>query len=277
MSERDEAAQTLRRRRWAGVYASSAAVLQEDRAVPGAEGIFSQALTNGLLAIASSYLDKYVPDVEGAYFPPASAIISDLVAEFYEDSGICELPIQPSKPSQLLREHLRADTDSYVRLQIGQLSAAIARTDGPRHGRADGGAVTAEDVLALVAMDDHPALQVLASERSDRYWRRGAADDSAEQARAAEYLTILEEWADGELDRRCMNPPQRFVKPGDDDAVPVQTCPVCDAEALVPTAGDWMGYGITEGICVVCSYRRSRQASEDLNIETEWTARWADL
>lgn len=277
MSECDEAAETLRRRRWAHEFAGSAAALQEDRSAAGAEGMFHQAATNGLLAIASSYLPKYGSAIRDTRLPPAAEILGDLIVKFGESDGICELPVEPIERSPLLKHYLDSGNGSNVPLQTEQLREAITRTDGPRHGRAEGGAVTAEDVLALVAMDDHPALQVLASERSDRYWRRGAADDSAEQARAAKYLTILEEWVDGELDRRCVNPPQRFVKPGDDDAVPVQTCPVCDSEALVPTAGDWMGYGITEGICVVCSYRRSRQASEDLNIETEWTARWADL
>jgi hypothetical protein len=243
----------------------------------GAEAVFNQALTNGLLAIASSYLPKYGSQISARMLPPASRIIDDLVNEFGESDGLCELPLDPPSSTTTLTDFLRFADDHSVTLPTGYLKGAIIRTDGPRHGRAEVGQVLESDVDALTSLDEHPALQSLSVAHADRYWRKGELDDQLEWQRASQYLDLLDEWAAGERDRRCDEPPSRFVKPGDDDGVPVQLCPVCNAEALVPTGTDWMGYGITAGVCTVCSYRRSPQVAESLNLEAEWTAMWADL
>lgn len=45
---------------------------------------------------------------------------------------------------------------------------------------------------------------------------------------------------------------------------------MCGYEALIPTGGDEMGYAITAGTCFVCSYARSEDAAQELQLSAEF-------
>lgn len=161
-----------------------------------------------------------------------------------------------------------------VDIQTDRLRGALRRADAARHGRGSAGILTDEDIQALVELDAHPALQALTDRYADEEWRKGQVDDLNEQARAEEYLDLLDS---DEVERRLENVPAPYGAPGEDPGVPKQLCTVCNYEALIATGSDEMGYGIAPGVCFICSYRQSDAAAHELNLNAEWKARWEHL
>lgn len=183
------------------LYAEGAAVLDEDFHVEGAEALFDQALTNGLLAIAAAYIPGQLAADTAKKQPSASALLTQLGERVGITGGVAQIPT--GRRAQQFNERTSSmetlDHEELVPLHIDQLRDALRRTQAARHGRGPGEQVTPEDVQALLALDKHPALGVLAGHYLDRDWRRAQIDDRAEQARAADYLALLHE---EEADRR---------------------------------------------------------------------------
>lgn|GEM_PF-3245058 len=259
----------------AEIYAAGTALLEQDKEVANAEGIFAQALTNGLLAIAAhSIADHPAAAVGSRSLPPASKILDDLVTAFDETGGVCWVPTSEEATELTPTGLVRLGYERKVAVQTDQLRDALRRTNAPRHGRGAGGVLTDHDIKALVELDAHPALRSLSGRYVDEAWRRGRVEDLNERARAEEYLEFLNE---DERAHRLENVPVPFGAPSDDVGVPLQECPVCGAEALIATGGDEMGYGIAAGVCFVCSYQRSDAIAHEMNLDAEWEVRWEHL
>jgi hypothetical protein len=111
-------------------------------------------------------------------------------------------------------------------------------------------------VQALVALDDHYALQMLFDQYLDVTWRRTHVADRESRAHAEHYLGLIGE---SEADRRAaqiadylpFDPKDRTIT---EDP---QECPVCGRPTLLVGALDEFGEGVGSGTCVVCSYERS--------------------
>jgi hypothetical protein len=129
-------------------------------------------------------------------------------------------------------------------------------------------------VKALLALDDHPALQALRDRYLDETWRRAQVADRNERARAESYLDLLNE---EERTRRVEAADAALAPTPDDVETPPQECPVCGYETLASTGSDDFGYGVTAGPCRVCSYQRSSDIAYDLGMDMHWEANWADL
>jgi hypothetical protein len=254
------------------LYAEGAAVLDEDCHVVGAEALFDQALTNGLLAIAADYIPGHPAADATKKQPSASVLLTQLGDQAGVIEGVAQIPT--GRRAHEIDERtgiLEAlDHDEFVPLYVDQLRDALQRTQAARHGRGPGEQVTPEDVQALLELDIHPALGVLVNHYMDRDWRRAQVADRTEQARAADYLDLLDE---EEVNRRTQHAALIWDPHPGDPYVEPQECPVCDRQTLQSTDGDAFGYGITAGTCLVCSYRRSDRIADDLVMQLR--LRWA--
>jgi hypothetical protein len=254
------------------LYAEGAAVLDEDCHVVGAEALFDQALTNGLLVIATSYIPGHPAGDPKKKQPSASAWLTQLSKQAGVTDGVAQLPT--GKRAQEFDEQIGLrylDHEELVPLYVKQLRDALRRTQAARHGRGPGEQVRPEDVAALLALDAHPALGALVNHYLDRDWRRAQIADRSEQARAADYLDLLDE---DEVDRRANHSALALASMTSEDDMEPQDCSVCGRTALLSSGGDDFGYGITAGTCLVCSYRRSDRIAYDLGVDLEWELRW---
>lgn len=254
------------------LYAEGTAVLDEDCHVSGAEGLFDQALTNGLLAIAAAAIPGHAAAGTG-FMPPASRLLADIAKHAPSTDGISRVLTGRKVTDLGLLGLAETDEDEFVEVRVDQLSSALTRTQAARHGQGPGGQVNIDDVAALLALDSHPALHALNDHYLDRDWRRAQVADRTDKARAAGYAALL---GDEELSRRATHAQEQLSPiPGDDFTSP-QLCPVCDEETIASSGGDDFGYNITAGTCLVCSYVRSDRIAYDLGVDQEWETRWAD-
>ncbi|MGR7023755.1 hypothetical protein [Geodermatophilus sp. URMC 62] len=259
------------------LYAEGAAVLDQDEHVAGAEAPFDEALTNGLLVIVAAHWPEATTKSKGSkvWTLPADMLLQVLEDRAHFADGFAYLPTE--RPVTELAEDstLRTlDTNETVLIHVDQLRGAVARTQQPRHGRGPGRQVTRDDVAALLALDDHPALHVLHNHYLDERWRRAQVADLNEHARAASYLALLPE--EERTHRVEAADAALGPTPGDIDTLP-QECPVCGHETLASIGSDDFGYGITAGTCWVCSYQRSADIAYDLGMDIEWEVRWTDF
>jgi len=242
------------------IYAEATSVLDEDCLVPGAEALFDQALTNGLLVIAGAFIPGHAAteDPPPRRLPSADQLLTDVAKQAGHAGGrTAAVPFGGARRSGSLL------------LKVAQLRDAVQRTQTARHGRGPGGQVTEADVQALLALDEHPALQAIAGHYLDKTWREAQVDNRIELARAADFLSHL---SANEITRR-VDEAERANDFGDGDPKP-QECPVCGNNTLLGTEADAFGYGTTAGTCLVCSYRRSEETAYDLNLDQEWRTRW---
>ena len=242
------------------IYAQAAAVLDEDHLVPGAEALFDQALTNGLLVIAAAVIPGHAAadDPPRRRLPSAADLLTALAAHAGDAARpTIEIPLGGSGDS------------GFLLLEAAHLQDAVRRTQAARHGRGPGGQVTTADVEALLALDKHPALQAIAGHYLDKNWRQAQVADQIERSRAADFLDNLDS---NEISRRVREAER--VSGFHEDELEPQECPVCGHNTLLATVPDDFGYGTTAGTCVVCSYHRSDDAAYEKNLDQEWRARW---
>jgi len=234
-------------------YGRCTRALQEDRARPGNEGIFDQALTNGLAAIVA----RRWPDEEMDGTRVKSALkLLDVIAALGERAGdgIYELPDlhQPSEGSPF------GEGPTPTIVKVAMLQKAIEITQRPRHARLSDREPLGEDhVDALAALNVDDSLRVSFSDFDlDEFEQQVALRDAAEVGRARAYLDLLgvgEEW-----DRReALDFVSEFTEIDDDERVEPVECPVCGLQALVPSGYDSYGREIAWGTCAACSYTRS--------------------
>lgn len=265
MGEQPESTPNVQRAR-ARQYLLCKNALESGGIDAGAEGIFDQALTNGLAAIVAHNWPGR--DVEGPQVLPASRLLN-VIQECAEDAGdgvfYVPHPDEP-EPISLLSLPLFDElipNSTVVKVEI--LRAAIAATQAIRHARATDEHTTVtlsdEQIEALDELSFHPALHDTDGLLPDHFWLDAVASENAEIGRAEQYLDLL-----GEEERK-----RRAAINYGGMHREVDWCEVCGTESLVVQGRDGWLDEIAIGQCVVCGYERTPEVAdilaEDLDIQ----------
>lgn len=200
--------QVLRRVR----YATNATALRDNRLPP--EAPYDAALTNGLLAIVA---DEW----------PGAKINSN----------------GQTKAARGLLDVIEAHGNPLSYIDTSVLRDGLDLTQPARHGRSDDEfAVLGPDhVEALVALDEHPALQFL---------------DAASTAENVDRLI----WKAFE-ERACAEVP--FDPRGDDPLPDPEECDECWRPTFLPSGWDMFGGTNTAGRCIACGHTRAEDVALD--------------
>ena len=165
----DDALRTQRRRE----YARATAVLAEDHDVPGASGLFEQALCNGLAVIVSARWPGSEVDGKGKV-KSAGDLLSVIVAEEAKSNNVGQslLLKEPDAAPPLPKVRIpfwdEPDEEPGVVVEVKVVREALLTTAPLRHGKLSTKTLKAEHVEALAKFDAHPALQSLYTESGDR-------------------------------------------------------------------------------------------------------------
>ncbi|NDU75957.1 hypothetical protein GWI34_25500 [Actinomadura sp. DSM 109109] len=283
-------------------YTLCTIALQYDRLSVGAEGVFDQALTNGLAAIVAytwpgkevkrsgSILSatellttienhgalaedgedcvKRVPhDPDGTIYdaPPGEKKATEDQNEPADDET-GEWWLKPIwDDSTLARRHRLAN---FTTVNLTTLRAAVKATQAIRHARdadvddEERQVLTEEHLHALMELDFHPALGGVGDAMQDRWYATTETADKAERARAARFYSLL---CPDELERReQVDYRELHESHYKDEDVEVEECPVCGNLSLVADCKERTLCEIGVGTCVVCSYERSYAVAEDM-------------
>ncbi|MGP4030320.1 hypothetical protein [Actinomadura sp. 3N407] len=243
-------------------YALCTIAVGYDRVSDGVEGVFDQALTNGLAAIVAHTWPGN--EIEGQRVRSAAGLLEVVKAKGESrEPGVWHVPHEPADQEHgpTLLEARQTGDVTPVRVEV--LHTAIKATQAIRHARDTGqhtGAVlTADHVDALEELDWHPALRTVMDELQGRHEAAVPAADRAERRRATEYLFLL---GDEEVQRRAAIDYASLHRPHHkDDETTVEDCPVCDNLSLVAENHDGLLAEIGIGQCVICSYQRTAEAA----------------
>lgn len=221
-------------------YARNCLSLDGPALPPGAEGVFEQALANGLAAIVARDWPELLPS--GAR-PPSSRRLLRSIEKRGERCG-----------EGLVRIGGESDTleDGAV-VNVALLLEALDPIGGVRHGRGGRDLVTAELVAALKALDDHPALHVVADESLEHFWEHAHEFDGNEYDRARSYWRALP----AEERRRRSEELPSSLQPTEPGDFHPGVCPCCGSETLMVDGIDDFGFGLVYGTCAACSFVRS--------------------
>ncbi|MEU9190313.1 hypothetical protein AB0D14_38500 [Streptomyces sp. NPDC048484] len=229
----------------------------------GREGIFDQALSNGLAAIVA--FEWSGEESHKGRVLPASALLKVIEGHVHAEDGIVLIPDKHPLP-----EIPQADPDSlfqprrlstHTRVDVRTLQNGIEASQTARHGRGAGG-LQRRHIEALLALDEHESLGVMGEQQQDRIQETAQREDSASQERAAEYLERIGEEEAARRAEHVVNPNAYHPK-HNPDGHDLDACPVCGhdtfcVEGMAPTFGR-VGYGQ----CLVCTYTRTPDAAED--------------
>ncbi|MFE3447067.1 hypothetical protein ACFXNW_28880 [Nocardia sp. NPDC059180] len=236
--------------------------LAYDRATDGAEGVFDQALTNGLAAIVAHTWPGQEKDKQGPRVRSASQLL-DVIENNTDKTGRIphdhDAPVDDDAAS---RDPF--DLPPYTVVDIATLRDSLTATQVIRHARDvdddPTAALTEDHVKALMALDWHPALRSVRDVHMDRDWERDGRSDDAETDRAQRYYDALD---DMEIERRRALDYTTLAQPTMlDDAIAIEGCPVCGACAFVARAHDGLRSEVGIGHCWVCSYERTGRIAE---------------
>ncbi len=245
-------------------YAVCTYALGYDRVTDGAEGVFDQALTNGLAAIVAH---EWPGAERGRHGVLSAAALLDVLEErgkVAKDGSVRVL--RPGEPEWETVPWEAGRLPNFTAIDVATLRDAIAVTQTIRHAREAGEgsaeAITERHVTALRELDHHPALFALTDEMIDRVERRIADDDGAERDRAGNYWNGL---GSGEQTRReALSYVADYAWEGSDSRREVSDCPVCWQQAFVAEEFDSFLDEIGVGTCIACSYHRTRRVADEL-------------
>lgn len=245
-------------------YAVCTYALDYDRASDGAEGVFDQALTNGLAAIVAHEW----PGAEvgrGGRMLAASKLL-DVVEQHgkRKDDGIIAI-LRPGEPEYTQYPFENEPMPNYTAVNVPVLRDALSATQAIRHAResdepTDAG-LTDAHIAALGDLDDHPALYALSDEVINRAEVGVMQRDRIEQNRALDYWHTLGE--DERRRREMIDYETEYAWETRDDRCEVQDCPVCWQRSLVAEEFDGQLDEIGIGWCVACSYQRTSEVADD--------------
>lgn len=228
----------------------------------GAGALFDEAITNALAAIVASEWPGKDTTKSGDRVLSAASLLGVIQERCDAVSlGVYALPTL-------------AYGNERVDVPVDAMMDAVGRAQASRHARAAKSDLTPDDVAALAALDDHPALRTLFDENIDEAWRRAKVLDRQIAEHASRYLELI---GDEEASRRAemvdefmpSDPKERY------DAVEPQDCPVCDYPTLIVEGVDEFGFTVGVGTCVVCSYYRSADIARDEAMQLAWEHRWS--
>ncbi|MFD5794905.1 hypothetical protein ACFWIO_15425 [Streptomyces diastatochromogenes] len=230
----------------------------------GREGVFDQALSNGLAAIVASEWPGKESDRTGRVLS-ASALLQVIEKHIPATDGIVLVPDQhpmPQIPQAATDSLFQAPRlSSHTRIDVRTLQNGIEASQAARHGRGIGG-LQHRHIEALLALDGHRSLGVMGEEQQERIQQTAQAEDTASQKRAAEYLERIGEDEATRRAENVTNPNAYHPKhnPGGHD---LDTCPVCGHETFCVEGLDPIFGRVGHGQCLVCTYTRTPGAAED--------------
>lgn len=249
-------------------YASGAALLEEDHEVPGAAGIFEQALCNALAVIVAARWAGSEVNGKGTV-KSADDLLKVIEAEEARAGRVGPVLVldEPRATPALPRISIPGwdevvDTDPGVRIEVKVLREALRITAPRRHGKLSEKSLERRHVEAPVKLDAYPAINVLHGEYGDRRIAKERVRDLWRRDQAEDYLGLLSE---EEIERRVeaaqellpADPKERLICLG------LFECSVCENDTLLATHLDDLGLGFAAGTCFVCGYYRSDQVADE--------------
>jgi hypothetical protein len=232
-------------------YGECTSVLVMNPEANGAEGLFNQALSNGLAAIVSHHWPgrERKPNGRVKSAPDLLAFLNGKVRR---------------RGRMRVLEGRSAGRRWRTAIATKTLADGVKRTDPVRHGTGGGSSLDRAQIEALVKLDTHPSLRSMRDALQDEGWVRMVAADREARVRALAYVAKLlkEEW------ERRQDPD--FVEPylppdpkERSSSFGADVCPVCDLETFVVEETDSFGFGIGAGTCRACGYTRTPDMAED--------------
>jgi hypothetical protein len=246
-------------------FATCTYALRHDRVTDGAEGVFDQALTNGLAAIVAHSWPG--AELDGERVRSASGLLG-VIKEGGKSvgKGVFRVLHDPEGPEWVEFPFDDEPVPNFTTVDVDTLTDALTTTHAIRHARDSGKRsvtlLTEAHMEALHELDYHPALFALTDEEIDRAEQRVIYRDRVELDRAADYYRILS--LEERARRDGVDYETEFAWQTKDDRCEVEICPVCANRSLV--AHEFDGYldEIGIGVCIVCSYTRTRTVAEDM-------------
>lgn len=243
--------------------------LNYDRVSDGAEGIFDQALTNGLAAIVAHSWPG--AELEGKRVLQASALLRVIEERGKAAGDTIRVLHDPDGPEWETVAFSDDPMPNFTEVDVAALNDALRTTQAIRHARADTEASTAvltdAHIDALDKLDNHPALFAVTDEMIDRAEVTVAALDDQEHDRAARYYDLL--GVDEQKRRALIDYKREFSWQTPEERCEVDICPVCGTASLVAQEFDSYLDTVGVGTCIACSYSRSRAQADSMAMDIQ--------
>jgi hypothetical protein len=245
-------------------YAVCTYALDYDHVTDGAEGVFDQALTNGLAAIVAHEWPG--AELDRSKIRSAAGLLNVLEKRASVAGDGTLRVLRPGEPEWEVVPWDDEPMPNFTTIDIVTLRSAISTTQAIRHARDSAEvastSITESQIEALRNLDNHPALYALTDEMIDRAELSITAEDAAERARARRYWDAI---GSDERERRdAFDYVEAYAWQGEISRGEVEECPACAQEALVAEEFDSFLDEIGIGTCVACSYNRSRRVADDI-------------
>lgn len=245
-------------------YAVCAYALTQDRITDGAEGVFDQALTNGLAAIVAAEWPGAESD-KPSHIRSAGSLLGVIEEKGTPGAeGVIHL-LRADGPTWLPPLFGEGPTPNFTIVEVATLRDALAVTWAIRHARdAAQEEVTGlgeAHINALVELAHHPALYSM-DIAADRAEDRLHDADAVERQRAAAYHALLDD--DEQRLRESVDYEARYGYVTRDGRCEVEECPVCGNISLAAERFDGWLDEIGIGTCMVCSYSRHPDLADEL-------------
>ncbi|MDP9850422.1 hypothetical protein [Streptosporangium lutulentum] len=247
-------------------YAFCAYAIRFERVGAGVEGVFDQALTNGLAAIVAARWKGQECNSKGRVESAAKLLKVVETEGVLVRDGVYWLTDNPHIPKPTTSRWDPFEERPPMEVRVTVLREALDVTQAIRHARDTGDetalGLTAAHVEALWELSEHPTLSKLVDDLSDGSEEAGryaiTAADDRERDRASIYLELL---SSEELARRGG---VDYAAEYSQEFSDVEECPVCGNNSLVLSSRDSEIDEIGVGRCVVCSYERTMDAANDI-------------
>lgn len=233
----------------------------------GQEGVFDQALTNGLTAIVAHDWPGE-ESVGNGRMLSARALLGVIAKHVTAGSdGVFVIPDPDAgndHPDSQVSGHAlsagRALPPLNTRIDARILEDALDVSQPARHARGTGN-LQRRHIDALLALDDHKSLRTMSEAHADRDWDSAREEDEHAVARAVRFLELI---GDEEAARRegALENPNAYHPKLNPDGHDLDTCPVCGYRSFCVQGLDTWGR-VPFGQCLVCTYIRSPQTADD--------------
>lgn len=246
-------------------YAVCSYALTQDRITDGAEGVFDQALTNGLAAIVAAEWPGAESD-RPAHIRSAGSLLGVIEDKGTPGArGVIHL-LRADGPTWLPPLFGEEPTPNFTIVEVATLRDALEVTWAIRHARdADqeeaAAGLSEAHINALVELAHHPALYSV-DVAADRAEDRRHDADAVERQRAAAYYASLDD--DERRLRESVDYEERYSYVARDGRCEVEECPVCGNISLAAERFDGWLDEIGIGTCIVCSYSRHPDLADEL-------------
>ncbi|TQK49837.1 hypothetical protein FBY35_0111 [Streptomyces sp. SLBN-118] len=231
----------------------------------GSEGIFDQALTNGLAAIVAHEWPGEEKDKKGRvlYARQLLCVIEKHVTPGADGDLVIPDPRGDRPPPQSPADsnfHWRQLPALDTRIDARVLVDGLDVSQSARHARGTGG-LERQHIDALLALDDHKSLRTMSEQHADRAWENAREEDRHSATRAAAFLELI---GDDEAARRAegVDNPNEYHPKHNPNGHDLDTCPICGYRTFCVQGLDIRGR-VGFGQCLICTYIRSPDTADD--------------